>query len=220
MTRLVAVAGSAPGIGKSTLCAALAGWLTGSGRRVDHFREEDMYNRPAFAPLVEEFTGTGVVRLSTLLVTTTEYVRTAAASGYDVVLTDSLIPFTHSVLAWGHDEQTVTDFLADLAARLAPFRPVLVYLDGDPGTALLRAAEREERDEPGWLDWFVGKLTHYQVTPAVTDLGTAITYLRHERELTLRLLRAQSWQLIVIERADELAPADIEATARRLLRSE
>jgi hypothetical protein len=42
VTMLVAVWGAAPGVGKSTLCAGLTGWLADAGLRVDHFAEEDI----------------------------------------------------------------------------------------------------------------------------------------------------------------------------------
>ncbi|APX32789.1 hypothetical protein BH708_08715 [Brachybacterium sp. P6-10-X1] len=75
MTQLVAVAASSPGAGKSTLSAHLVGWLRDQGLQVDHFREEDVLTRDAFAPLAREFASTGEVRASTLLTTTAEYLE-------------------------------------------------------------------------------------------------------------------------------------------------
>lgn len=59
--RFIAVAGSCPGIGKSTLCTALVCWLSDAGLRVDHFEEEHVLTRPQFAQVATEFTDTGVV---------------------------------------------------------------------------------------------------------------------------------------------------------------
>ncbi|HEX5402199.1 MAG TPA: hypothetical protein VFX16_07855 [Pseudonocardiaceae bacterium] len=214
MTRLIAVTGSAPGIGKSTLCAGLNSWLTDLGLRVDHFREEDTAHRVEFAPLVGEFAATGQVRLATLLRTTADYLDAVRTRGADVALADSLVPFLHSLLAWGHSQQAAARFLDELTALLAPLRPVFVHLDGDQAVALRRAAEREG---PGWLDWFITKLSRYRVNPVVHDFDTACTYLRHEREVTIRLIRAQPWDLVVIDDAHRLEPADVERAARAAL---
>lgn len=54
---LISVIGNSPGVGKSTLCRALAEWLTGLGASVDHFEEPDILTRPAFRPVAEEFAG-------------------------------------------------------------------------------------------------------------------------------------------------------------------
>lgn len=63
---LVAVWGAAPGIGKSTLSAGLARWLTSIGRQVDHFREEDLFTRPQFADVAAHFRATGEVETGML----------------------------------------------------------------------------------------------------------------------------------------------------------
>jgi thymidylate kinase len=208
---LVAVVGASPGIGKSTLCTALAGWLSGAGLRVDHFREEEILTRAAFTAVAAEFTSTGVVQLPTLLDAVADFVSSIEASGDDVVIADSLIPFMPSLLAWGHDEETIAGFLGDLSGLLAPVTPIVVYVDGDPVAALARAAEREE---PGWLDWFVGKLAGYQVTPAVHDVDTAAAYLTREGALTLRVVRRQPWDLVVV---DGRTPIEVQRRAQDLL---
>lgn len=214
MTFLIAVNGAAPGVGKSTLCGALDRWLIGLGLRVDHFREEEILTRPAFAPLAAEFTTTGEVRLATLLATTAEFLRDARTAGTEVVVADALVPFLPSLRAWGHGEQVVARFLDDLGAAFGPVRPVMVYLDGDPVTALRRAAEREG---PDWLGWFVGKLAGYRTDPPVRDLDTAHAYLLREREVVLRLLRARPWDLVVVAGADQATPSQVERTVRAAL---
>ena len=117
MTRLVAVAGSSPDAGKSTLCAGLADWLRAGGLQVDHFKEEEVLTRDAFAPLAREFTTTGAVQLQTLLETTESYLATAEEQGVDVAVTDALVPFVPSLMGWGYSEAAMTGFLAELAGR-------------------------------------------------------------------------------------------------------
>lgn len=132
------------------------------------------------------------------------------AGGYDVVVTDALIPFVPSLRAWGQSEETIDQFLRELREILAPARTVLVYLDGDPSPALSRAAEREG---PDWLTWYITKLSRCQVTPAVHDIDSACGYLRREREVTLRLAGRQPWDLVRIDNADQLPRHTVQETA-------
>ena len=210
MAALIAVAGAAPGVGKSTVCGRLCRHLAEAGLRVDHFREEEILTRPEFAPVAAEFTTAGVVEPATLLTSMADYVATIEADGSDAAVTDALAPFVPSLVAWGHDEHTIGGFLDELATVLAPVRPVIVYLDGDPRRALRRAVEREQ---PGWLDWFVGKLAGHRVTPTVHDFDSACRYLDEERNTTLRLIAGRAWRVVVIEQADRLAPDEIAAEA-------
>ena len=123
---LIAVAGAAPGIGKSTLCTALAGWLSGLGLRVDHFREDEVLTREEFSSVAAEFEARGAVQLPTLLNGVAAFVLSIQAGGDDVVIADSLVPFIPSLLAWGHSEDAMTRFLHDLTCLLKPVAPIVV----------------------------------------------------------------------------------------------
>lgn len=154
-----------------------------------------MLTRAAFAPLASEFTSTGEVQPETLLETTVAYLNGATAEGFDVALTDALVPFVPSLMGWGYGEQEIAGFLRGLAARLLAADPVVVYLDDDPSVTVARAVQREG---PAWQDWLVDKLAGYPVEPPVRDLRAAVDYLRYEREATLRLLADLPWPVIVI----------------------
>ncbi|WP_405990758.1 hypothetical protein [Streptomyces sp. NBC_00986] len=206
MTILVSIWGAAPGIGKSTLCAGLSRSLAGAGLRVDHFREEEILSRPQFGAVAEEFGATGTVSLETLVAATERFVASILAGDDDVAVADALVPFVPTLLAMGHDDEVIDAFMADLTRVLAPVRTAVVFLDGDAGVALSRAVEREG---PEWLDRYVGKLAAYEVNPPVSDLGSAVTYLRREREVTLDAVRRHGWGLVVVERADELTPGEV-----------
>lgn len=130
------MSGSSPGVGKSSLCAALAEQFRRDGRRVDHFVEEDLFARPEFEPVAAEFRATGLVADRTLLDTSVAYVAAIRADDPDIVITDSLFPFLPSLPAWGRGEDEIAEFLDQLARILAPVNPMLIYLDGDPATAL------------------------------------------------------------------------------------
>lgn len=214
MTRLVAVAGAAPGAGKSTLCAGLADWLSEHGLNVAHFREQDVLTHEAFAPLAREFTTSGAVCPTTLLETTEAYLTGLNARGIDVAVTDALVPFVPSLMGWGYSETAMASFLQELTARLAWAEPVVVYLDDDPSPALARAIEREG---PAWQDWLLNKLGDYPVQPAICDLETAADYLRYERQVTLRLVTELPWQLVVVTQTDPPSATDVQRIARERL---
>lgn len=216
MTVLITVWGASPGVGKSTLCDRLAQWLAATGLRVDHFREEEILTRPHFAAVAEEFKATGTVALKTLIAATTTFVDAVVASGDDVVIADALMPFVPTLLAMGHGEETIDAFMTDLTEALARVRPVMVFLDGNAESALSRAATREGEQ---WLDWYVGKLASYQVSPPVADAASAVKYLQRERAMTLGAVRRKDWGLVVIQRADELPPGEVLRVAQLGLRT-
>jgi len=211
---LIAVWGAAPGIGKTTLCAGLARWLAGMGLRVDHFAEEEIMTRRQFAEVAGHFQATGRVDPAMLLAAASSLTRSVLAGGIDVVVADALVPFVPSLLAMGCNDQAVSGFVADLTGLLAPVQLVLVFLDGDAGTALARAAAREG---PRWLQWYVGKLARYGLTPAPGDLAAAVAYLERERAVTLAAARQAGWSVIIIGHATELPPDHILRNAQQQL---
>jgi hypothetical protein len=113
---LVGVTGVAPGMGESALCAGLDGWLSGRGLRVDHFRGEELRSRAEFAAVAAKFEATRVVAPEALLRSVADFVRSVTAGRDDVVVADLLIPFTSSLLAWGHDDGAIRGFLGELSA--------------------------------------------------------------------------------------------------------
>jgi thymidylate kinase len=212
VTVLVVAWGASPGIGKSTLCAGLSEWLSDAGLQVDHFQEEEILTRPQYADVASHFLATGEVERDALLSATARFADSVLAAGTDVVIADALMPYVPSLLAMGHSEQAITAFMADLADILAPLRPVMIFLDGDASAALSRAAAREE---PGWLEWYIGKLARYQVQPEVHDGASAAEYLRRERAMMLSAVSRQNWGLVLIENATELTPAEVLHAAQQ-----
>jgi hypothetical protein len=215
VTILVCVWGVAPGAGKSTLCCALSAALADAGLRVDHFREEEILTRPEFGGVAGEFRRTGAVELPALLAASTRFAAAISAGGADVVVADALAPFVPTLLALGHGDQAIAAFTAELAGILSGVSPVLVYLDGTPGTALARAAQREG---PRWLAGYLAKLARYGVRPPVRDLASAIAYLRRERAVTLGAARQMGWPLVHVDGATELPPGQVLAIAQHGLR--
>ncbi|GAB3765163.1 hypothetical protein [Microlunatus parietis] len=212
-TTLISVIGS-PGSGKSTLCGALAERFVAAGRSVDHFAEEDILTRPAFADVATEFAGgAGSVRPATLIAATRRYLRQAELDGIEVLITDALLPYIPSLLAWGYDEPAIDAIVAELGRVAPPTEVIIVRLADDPRATLVRAADREG---PAWLDWYVSKLRRSPGTGHVTDLDSAADHLRAEAELTRRALRRTGWTMIDLE-VGERGPADLADRAWQLL---
>ncbi|HVX45450.1 MAG TPA: hypothetical protein VHC49_16275 [Mycobacteriales bacterium] len=200
MSLLIGVIGSAPGIGKSTLCHALVEGRT----EVDHFREEEIVQRPEFAALAEEFRASGTVATATILDCMREFAE--SCEKYDVIVADSLLPFTPSLVAWGRSEPEIETFMHRLAGILADHTVVIVYLQGDPDRALERAAEREG---PGWLESYLQKMRDC----GVEDIKA---HRRYENDVTRRMLEAQPWQLITVD-TDGRTAEDIAAEVQQQL---
>ncbi|MFF8786493.1 hypothetical protein [Streptomyces sp. NPDC015125] len=201
MTRhLIAVVGNSPGVGKSTLCRSLAAWLRDTGAAVDHFQEADILSRPAFRPVAEEFAnGNNSVRPETLIESTRAYLTESRDAGIDVLVTDALLPFIPSLVAWGHDEPSITHVLHELTTAVEPTQVTVVYVHDDPSTALHRALTREG---PDWEHWYLTRLAGSPGTRSVHDLASAAAHLRYEAALTLRLLATTPWNVITVDVAD------------------
>jgi hypothetical protein len=207
MTRLIAVFGASPGIGKTTLARELANAAERLGR-VDRFNEEHILARREFAPVASQFRATGVVDLDVLLNASERFVASALA--YDFVVTDTLFPFVPSLVAWGHDDETIRAFLVKLRVILHPLAPVVVYLDGDPADALPRAASRSGQ---AWLDNFLAKTRTYKVTPPIRDLEGTIVHLRRERDITLRSMIDAGYTVVTIPNAHIRSSDDLASEA-------
>ncbi|SOD62848.1 hypothetical protein SAMN06297387_10811 [Streptomyces zhaozhouensis] len=212
---VVAVVGSSPGVGKSTLCGALAAWLAGAGVAVDHFEEADVLTRDAFRPVAEEFAdGAGSVRPDTLVAATRAYVAGARRAGVRVLVTDALLPFVPSLVAWGHDEAAIGRIVRELAAAVEPATVHVVYLRGAPEAALARAVAREGA---GWERWYVDKLGRAPGGRSVRDLASAAEHLRWEAGLTARVLATTGWDVLTVD-VDGCDAAETERQVRGRLR--
>ncbi|MFJ8883672.1 hypothetical protein ACIRJR_09680 [Streptomyces sp. NPDC102402] len=211
---LVSVIGNSPGVGKSTVCRAVAEWLTGTGASVDHFEEADVLTRPAFRPVADEFAdGAGTVRPETLVACTRAYVAESLRAGRDRLVTDALLPFIPSLVAWGHSEDSIAHVVGELARAVEPFQVTVVYVHDDPEAALRRAIEREGE---AWGDWYVHKLAGSPGTRAVHDLASAAAHLRHESDLTRRLLARSPWRLVTVDAGTLSAQEAADHTRHRL----
>jgi len=214
--QLVSVIGNSPGVGKSTLCRGLAAALREGGAVVDHFEEADILAREVFRPVAEEFAdGAGSVRPATLVACVRAYVAEAVAAGTEVLVTDALVPFVPSLVAWGHDEDAVADVVADLVRALASAEVSVVYVHDDPEAALRRAVAREGE---GWAQWYVAKLGSSPGTRHVRDLESAAAHLREETGLTRRVLARTPWRTVPVDAGELDAGAALAYVRGRLAR--
>jgi hypothetical protein len=207
VTRLIAVFGASPGIGKTTLTGRIAAEARRIGR-VDRFDEQHILSRRDFATVAAQFRASGVVDLDVLLDASARFV--ASAMNYEIVVTDTLFPFVPSLLAWGHDDETIRSFLMQLRAILEPLRPVVVYLDGEPAEALPRAASR---GGDVWLQTFLAKVTTYKTTPPIRDLAGTVAHLRHERDVTLGSVIDAGFTVVKLRDAHTRSADDLAAEA-------
>jgi hypothetical protein len=207
VTRLIAVSGAYPGIGKTTLTRRLASEADHIGH-VDRFNEEEILSRREFETVAAQFQSIGTVDLDVLLIASQRFVTSALA--YDVVVTDSLFPFVPSLVAWGYDEETIRAFLVQLRTILEPLDPVVPYLAGDPAEALQRAAARSGK---AWLDKFLAKTATYKVTPPIGDLDSTIAHLRRERDITLRCMIAAGYDIVTISDAHARSTEEVASEA-------
>lgn len=211
MTLLLAVAGVAPAVGKSTLARGLRDWLRGSGLDVDHVEDDELLTRPGLAPIAREIAVRESVTIETLVSTLGDFL---SSSDDDVVVMDALFPFVALLSEWGYGEHRIAGFCAEVAARLASVPVVVVYLDAHAGIALRRAADREPA---GWLDWYVEGLARTKTSPTSTEFEAAVDRLERERTLTLRLVEEQGWELVVIAKVDKLSVEAVLDQTRRAL---
>lgn len=201
---IIAIDGVAPGIGKSTLAAAVAAQLVLRGQAVDCFREEDILTHQAYGAVAEQFRRTDRVQPSVLLAATAEYVAGLRRNGVQVAVVDSLLPFIPSLLAWGHGPAAVSAFVHDLTTVLSGTALVVVYLDGAIEQALDRAVRRE--GEP-WLGWLIGRLAG--AAEPVSDLASLSAHLHRRRQITLSLLTEHGWNVVLVEDAQRRRTQEI-----------
>jgi hypothetical protein len=193
------VTGAVPGLGKSTLARRMAESLAeqGEGDSVELFKEEDTRSRPEFAGMMSSFTETGRATTDQMLDAATEYARACQASGSTTFVQDMLFPYTPSLLAWGHSDDQIVAFFADLAERCRPAELVQVHLVGDPARALRRAARREDEE---WLDWLTAKVNGYDdVHGPVDDFDSLVRYFTDAQRRTTTLLEQAPWSFTVVD---------------------
>jgi hypothetical protein len=184
--KLIMLAGSAPGAGKSTLSEFLFDQFTRCSIPTHWIYEEDILHLEAFAPAVQAFQHGHGDAIEALLATTTRFVRDCMRSNM-VVVTDSIFPAYTWLFAAGYPQARIADFSAQLAELLAPLQPLSIYLNSDVAASLKRAAA--QRGEP-WLDDLIAAMQTYTYcqTHQVRDMDDVIVFFESVTRLSIELL--------------------------------
>jgi thymidylate kinase len=184
--KLIMLAGSSPGAGKSTLSEFLFDQLTRSSMPTRWIYEEDILHIEAFAPVIQFFQHGQGDAIEALLGFTCRFVQDALSAD-EVVITDSIFPAYTWLFAAGYSRAQIAAFSAQLARLLAPLPPLTIYLDSDVATSLTRAVAQRGRP---WLDDLIAAMQTYTYcqTHPVRDMGDVIGFFESVRQLSLELL--------------------------------
>ncbi len=213
-TTYVAVTGVAPAVGTSTLAQGIRDWLVSRDLAVDLVEEDEVLTRPEFAPAARELAVTGTVGIDTLVDCVGTFVTSIKNSPADAVVSDSLLPFVHSLVEWGYGENAIEGFFTSVTEQLEGMPFTLVYLDADVQGALRQAAVREPA---GWLDWYVTNLLRNEPVSTTSREDSAVACLEREHALAIRLLDEHGWNVIRIADVDLLDRPEVFARARDAL---
>jgi hypothetical protein len=213
MTRIVAVTGVAPAVGVSTLARGLRDVMA-RDQAVDLVEEDEVLTRPVFAPMARELAVTGACSVPTLAGCVTDFIRRSAASDDDVVVCDSLFPFVRSLSDWDNGEIAIDGFLAECTEAIGATEFTVIYLDADIHSALRNAVVREPA---GWLEWYVANLIRNETAGNATHLDLAVNVLDREREVALRLMAKQGWNVRRIPETELLDIVEVLDRAERHL---
>ena len=172
--KLIMLAGSSPGAGKSTLSEFLFDQFTRHAIPARWIYEEDILHLDAFEPVVRFFQRGQGDGIEALLDATDRFVRGALAAP-EVVITDSIFPAYTWLFAAGYPRAQIADFSAQLARLLAPLQPLTIYLNSDVATSLTRAVVQRGT---AWLDELIATMQTYTYcqTHPVRDIDGVIAF--------------------------------------------
>lgn len=185
--QLILFYGAASGMGKSTLSALLYDQLRLHHIPVRWLYEDDVAHLPAFAEVVRGFQGSDLFDPYPALLGAATAFMAEYRQASEVILTDSIFPCWDWLFPGAPTLEQMIEFTAELAQILTPLQPLLIYLDGDIGTALRRAVE--QRGQP-WLDELIPWMNTWTQNTATPIYGIEgiIGYSEARRSQVLQLL--------------------------------
>ena len=155
--QLLMVSGSAWGAGKSTLSGGLARALSDRGHAVRLVSEDDFLAMEGFArferllgptdPTTHPADGALLDATRTFAAGLRSGPAPPAVGAPSVVIADALLPGLFWLIG-RYDAERVWAFAEQLHSLLLPFRPLLLYLCGDPAALTPRAARERGADWP------------------------------------------------------------------------
>ena len=196
--RLVMIEGVAPGIGKSTLAASLAGLLESGGAAVDLFPEEQLFTRPTFARVAQAFRGQASPGPELFRAAYTATIEQARAQQAWVIF-DWNCAGMASDLPWAVAEpQRLYRLVRDVRGLAADMAPVIMSLQGDIAEATRRAAA--ERGQT-WIDHWVAVAAGRGITEG-SELDRIVRYQQMAQELRrcdLAVLERAGWPVVTLD---------------------
>lgn len=200
--RVIMVSGASPGAGKTTLAADLARHHAQRGVGVRLWSEGELLQFPPFARFDRELGDNNPAAIDSFLAGIRALFADDSA-GEHVWITDALLPGFFWLFG-RYPPERVEVFSDDLARFLAPWRPLIIHLDGDVAAVFDRAVA--ERGVP-WGERMVAAvrrwdLPHYPDTP-ILDQADVVRFFGWLNHQTLSLLARQSWETLIIDVTDK-----------------
>ena len=184
--KLIMVAGSTPGAGKSTLSSFLAEQLRLNGVKTLWLYEEAILTLPAFSQFITEILSQQPSFIQSLLSATKEFVNERHELE-ELLVTDSIFPCFNWLNSQGCSYEVMEDFSRQLQPILDELNPLIIYLTCDAAQAWKRALGfRGIQYEADTLEYM--KTWPYYKDKEVTGLETILDYFQQNNELNLQLL--------------------------------
>lgn len=155
--RLIMVAGSSPGVGKSTLSHVLFQQFMAHAMPVHWFYEEDLGQLPAFAPFLQALS-TSPPQIEVFLHAVAAFVPTCVAMDATII-TDSFLP-GHLFFFGSYPRPMLETFNQQVYRLLQPLHPLLIYLQSDILAAYARAIRQRG---VVWQERLLGRMNTWQL---------------------------------------------------------
>ena len=201
-------------IGKSTLAESLAESLQAEGMTVDLFPEEQLFTRADFSVVAEGFRTKASPTPEAFFDAYGKTIGRCLANQAWLIC-DWNCAGMASDLAWAMADPAQLDALVREVRELADgYRTSVLYLDGDIGTAIRRAARQRG---PEWIARMVRIAEEHGAGPG-RDIDRIVAYERGwhpSNQRDLLTLAAGGWQVLGVDA--QRPAADVLAQARRAL---
>ena len=195
--KLIMLAGSSPGAGKSTLAELLFDQFTRHQLPTRWIYEEDILYLDAFRPVVQAFQDDQANAMAAILATTAEFVQESLRADL-VTITDSIFPCYTWLFAADYSPPAIAAFSRQLAQLLQPLQPLIIYLDSDVARCLDRAVAQRGRQ---WLDELMVAMqgyTYCQSQP-IQDRDDVVAFFQATSQLSRDLLTEWPHPVLMVD---------------------
>ena len=206
--KLIMLAGSSPGAGKSTLSELLFDQFTRHHLPTRWIYEEDILHLDAFRPVVQAFQHGQGNAIEAILATTAQFVQESLRADL-VTITDSIFPCYTWLFAANYSPPEIAAFSRQLAQLLQPLQPLIIYLNSDVARCLDRAVAQRGRQ---WLDELMVAMQRYTYCQSqpIQDRSDVVAFFQATSQLSRDMLTA--WPHPVLMLDTTIMPLDQVAT--------